>query len=66
VTVKEVWSGQTWTASGLLTGTNLVNGECRVYRITPYAMPSVGITTNYTIPGGLTLYITNGVIMRIQ
>ena len=66
VTVKEVWSGQTWTASGLLTATNLVNGECRIYRITPYAMPSVGITTNYTIPGGLTLYITNGVIMKIQ
>jgi Alpha galactosidase A len=66
VTVKEVWSGQTWTASGLLTASNLVNGECRIYRITPYAMPSVGITTNYTIPGGLTLYITNGVIMKIQ
>lgn len=25
-----------------------------------------GITTNYTVPGGATFYITNGVIMKVQ
>ena len=70
MTVKEVWSGRSWLVDDALTGTNFVNGEARVYRLTPYYLDRLnqapGLTTNYTIPGGLTLYITNGLIMRIR
>jgi len=69
VTVKEVWTGKTWTESDLLTGTNFVNGECRVYRIRPYNLPPVGLTQTINIQTnsghGITLILTNGVIYGV-
>ena len=32
----------------------------------PLTRNPIGISTNYAIPGGVTLYITNGVIYKCQ
>ena len=63
------------TPAILIAGTNqsvfgwyLDNGTLRLGTNTTFAgTPSTsGITTNYTVPGGATFYITNGVIMKVQ
>ena len=62
--VLEIFGSNYLTTTTGSFSTNLAPHTSAFLEIQPQA-PS-GVTTNVTLPGGTTLFITNGVIMRVQ
>jgi hypothetical protein len=74
VTVRDLWAqSSVYTGTGPAWTNTVPANSVRLFKVSLLPNTSVqvtnltgGLTTNYTVPGGATFYITNGVIMKLQ